>query len=100
MTLQFIQLGVDYLICNTAMLIMASGGGFMYKPDYGDPVVTLRLPKGMIARAKIAAKRHDMSFSSLIRDLLSDRLDQEGINWCSLSETIPGQTTLDDVTNE
>lgn len=71
----------------------------MYKPEYGDPVVTLRLPKGMIAAARMLAARDDMTFSSLVRDMLSDRLDQEGINWCTPSEPTPGQLTLNDVTD-
>ncbi len=68
----------------------------MYKPEYGDPVVTLRLPKGMIAAAKIYAKRNDTTFSGLVRDLLNDRLEQEGISWCTPSEPTTGQITLDD----
>ncbi len=71
----------------------------MYKPEYGDPVVTLRLPAGMIAAAKMLARRDDTSFSGLVRDLLSDRLDQEGINWCNPSTPTPGQLSLDDVTD-
>ena len=71
----------------------------MYKPEYGDPVVTLRLPRGMIAAAKIAAKRHDTTFSGLVRRLLDDQLQQDGIDWCNPSTPIPGQTTIDDVAN-
>ena len=68
----------------------------MYKPNYGDPVVTLRLPKGMIVAAKIAARRHDTTFSGLVRRLLDDQLHQDGIDWCNLSKPIPGQKGIDD----
>lgn len=68
----------------------------MYKPEYGDPVVTIRLPKGMIAGAKIAARRHDTNMSALIRDLLGNQLDQDGINWRNLSAPTPGQKSIDE----
>lgn len=68
----------------------------MYKPEYGDPVVTLRLPRGMIAAAKIAAKRHDTTFSGLVRRLLDDQLQQDGIDWCNASTPTPGQKSIDD----
>ena len=67
----------------------------MYKPTYGDPVVTLRLPRGMIAAAKIAARRHDTTFSGLIRGLIEDQLSQDGIVWCNAQPT-PGQKSIDD----
>ena len=70
----------------------------MYKPSYGDPVVTLRLPKGMITAARIAAKRHDTTFSGLVRQLLDDQLRQDGLDWCRASKPTPGQITVDDVT--
>ena len=69
----------------------------MYKPTYGDPVVTLRLPRQMVAAAKIAAKRHDTTLSGLMRRLLVDQLRQDGITWQDAAESIPGQQTLDDI---
>ena len=72
----------------------------MYKPEYGDPVVTLRLPRQMIAAARISAQRHDTTLSGLIRSLIVDQLDQDGISWCEPSEPTPGQVTLDDVSGE
>ena len=68
----------------------------MYKPEYGDPVVTLRLPKGMISGAKMYARRHDTTMSALIRDLLDQQLLQDGINWRNLSTPAPGQKSIDD----
>lgn len=68
----------------------------MYKPEYGNPVVTLRLPRQMINAAKICARRHDTSLSELMRRLLEDQLDQDGINWQTPSKPIPGQKGIDD----
>lgn len=69
----------------------------MYKPEYGDPVVTLRLPRQMVAAAKIAAKRHGTTLSGLMRRLLVDQLQKDGITWQDAAEPIPGQQTLDDL---
>ena len=70
-----------------------------YKPTYGEPVVTLRIPKPMIAAAKVSARRHDTTLSGLMRDLLTKQLDQDGIDWRTPSEPIEGQQTIDDVTS-
>ena len=68
----------------------------MYKPNYGDPVVTLRLPRAMIAAARTCARRHDTTLSGLIRQLLVDQLSQDGINWQTPPNPIPGQKGIDD----
>ena len=68
----------------------------MCKPFYGDPVVTLRLPREMIAAAKISAKRHETTFSGLVRSLIEQVLQEDGIDWFQPSETIPGQMTFND----
>ena len=68
----------------------------MYKPEYGDPVVTLRLPRAMITAAKSCARRHDTTLSGLIRQLLDDQLSQDGINWQTPPASIPGQKGIDD----
>lgn len=68
----------------------------MSKPAYGDPVVTLRLPRGMITAARIAARRHDMTFSGLVRRLIDDQLQQDGIPWQNTAEPTPGQKSIDD----
>ena len=75
---------------------MVSGGDTMYKPEYGDPVVTLRLPKAMIAAGKQCARRHDTTLSGLIRRLLDDQLTQDGINWQIPPTPMPGQKGIDD----
>lgn len=66
---------------------------------YGDPVVALRLPRPMIAAAKIAARNHDTTLSGLMRDLIVQQLTLDGIDWTKPSEPIPGQQTLDDCIN-
>ncbi len=68
----------------------------MYKPEYGDPVVTLRLPRQMIAAARMCARRHDTTLSGLIRRLLDDQLQQDGIPWQTPPTPIPGQKGIDD----
>ena len=62
---------------------------------YGDPVVTLRLPREMISAARMAAARHDTTFSGLVRDLIAAQLDQDGITWQHAAEPIPGQISYD-----
>ena len=64
---------------------------------YGDPVVTMRLPREMISAARIDAQRHDTTLSGLVRDLIADRLAQDGVSWQTPTEPTPGQITLDDV---
>lgn len=66
-----------------------------YKPTYGEPVVALRLPKTMIAAAKVAARRHDTTLSGLMRDLLAQQLDQDGIDWRTPSP-MTGQKSIDE----
>ena len=66
-----------------------------YKPTYGEPVVALRLPKPMIAAAKVAARRHDTTLSGLMRDLLAQQLDLDGIDWKTPTPT-PGQKSIDE----
>ena len=68
----------------------------MYKPEYGDPVVTLRLPRQMMTAAKICARRHDTTLSGLIRRLIDDQLHQDGITWQVPPTSIPGQKSIDD----
>ena len=70
----------------------------MYKPEYGDPVVALRLPREMTAAARISARRHDTTFSGLVRSLIENQLQQDGLDWRKASEPIPGQISFDDDT--
>ena len=66
------------------------------KATYGDPIVALRLPRPMIAAARVAARRHDTTLSGLMRDLLAQQLLQDGIDWTKPSEPTPGQKSIDD----
>lgn len=50
----------------------------------------------MIAAARIAAKHHDTTMSGLLRDLLTQQLVKDGIDWTAPSEPIPGQQSIDD----
>ena len=63
------------------------------KATYGDPIVALRLPRPMIAAARVAARRHDTTLSGLLRDLVAQQLVQDGIDWTTPPEPIPGQTS-------
>lgn len=65
---------------------------------YGDPVVTMRLPREMIAAVKMAAARHNMTMSELIRESIADQLERDGIIWQTV-ETMPGQMSLDEAIN-
>lgn len=69
----------------------------MYKPEYGDPTIALRMPGQMIAAAKRCARLHNTTFSELVRRLLADQLDADGIDWQTIKPT-PGQTSIDDYT--
>ena len=70
----------------------------MCKP-YGDPVVTMRLPREMIAAARMTAARHDTTLSGLMRDLIAERLDQDGVVWQTSTDPTPGQITINDCIN-
>ena len=70
----------------------------MSKP-WGDPFVGVRLPPPMLAAAKTHAMETGQTLSGLIRNSVSDYLEKEGVNWQTYSEPIPGQTTLDDITD-
>ena len=67
----------------------------MWKPEYGDPTMTIRLPRPMIAAAKRCARLHNTNVSELLRRLLAEQLDTDGIDWQTVKPT-PGQTSLDE----
>ena len=68
----------------------------MSKPYYGDPVVTLRLPREMVTAAKISARRHDTTLSGLVRSLIEAQLHQDGIDYFQPSKPLTGQKSIDD----
>ena len=69
----------------------------MWKPEYGNPVLTVRLPRSMITAGKICARRHNTTLSELLRRLLDEQLQTDGIDWQTI-KPIPGQTSIDDYT--
>ena len=64
----------------------------MAKKHRGRPIITLRLDAGRIAALKMAANRHGLTVSDLIRQLIDDQLKQDGIS--VTSEPLPGQVSI------
>lgn len=62
--------------------------------QYGDPIITVRLPSGMIVAAKQSAQIHDTTLSALIRDLITQQIDRDGLTWQTI-EAIDGQQRID-----
>ena len=58
----------------------------------GRPIITLRLDASRIAALKIAANRHGMTMSDLLRQLIDNQLKQDGIT--ATSEPLPGQMSM------
>lgn len=64
--------------------------------QYGDPVLTLRVPASMIAGIKIAAREDNTTPSGYIRDMIADDLAQRHIN---INPTpIDGQIDVNELT--
>lgn len=61
----------------------------MYKKEYGDPVVTVRMPKWQIAGLKLVARKEHTTPSELIRDMVAAVLYENGI-------TPKGMALMDD----
>ena len=61
---------------------------------YGDPVLTLRVPRETIAGLKISARRRGETTSQVIRDLVNEHLREEGIS--VPREELPGQMHIDE----
>ena len=68
----------------------------MYKPEYGEPVMTLRLPTWMHAGLKIAARKEGTTVSGILRELAAAKLKEHGIT-AEGAKPIDGQITLEDV---
>lgn len=58
----------------------------------GRPIITLRLDASTIAALKIAARNHGLTVSDLIRQLITDQLQRDGIT--ATSETLEGQLSM------
>ena len=64
----------------------------MAKRHRGRPIITLRLDAARIAALKMAAGRHGMTVSDLLRQLIDDQLKQDGIS--VTSDPLPGQVSI------
>jgi len=64
----------------------------MAKKYRGRPIITLRLDAARIAALKMAANKHGLTVSDLIRQLIDDQLKQDGIS--VTSEPLPGQVGI------
>jgi len=58
----------------------------------GRPIITLRLDAARIAALKMAADKHGLTVSDLLRQLIDDQLKQDGIS--VTSEPLPGQVSI------
>lgn len=64
----------------------------MAKRHKGRPIITLRLDAGRIAALKMAANKHGLTVSDLIRQLIDEQLTKDGIP--TTSEPLPGQVIM------
>ena len=64
----------------------------MAKRHKGRPIITLRLDAGRIAALKMAANKHDLTVSDLLRQLIDEQLARDGIS--ATSDPLPGQMSM------
>lgn len=64
----------------------------MAKRHRGRPIITMRLDAGRIAALKMAASKHGLTVSDLIRQLIDEQLSKDGIP--ITSEPLPGQMSM------
>ena len=64
----------------------------MTKKHRGRPIITLRLDAGRIAALKMAAGKHGLTVSDLLRQLIDEQLTKDGIP--TTSEPLPGQLSM------
>ena len=64
----------------------------MTKKHRGRPIITLRLDAGRIAALKMAAGKHGLTVSDLIRQLIDEQLTKDGRP--TTSEPLPGQLSM------
>ena len=64
----------------------------MAKRHTGRPIITLRLDAARIAALKMAANRHGLTVSDLLRQLIDEQLSKDGIP--TTSEPLPGQMSM------
>ena len=64
----------------------------MAKKHRGRPIIALRLDASRIAALKMAASKHGLTVSDLLRQLIDDQLNRDGIQ--TTSEPLPGQISM------
>ena len=64
----------------------------MAKRHKGRPIIALRLDAARIAALKMAANRHGLTVSDLLRQLIDEQLSKDGIP--TTSEPLPGQMSM------
>ena len=62
----------------------------------GRPILTLRLDRATISALKISARRHDTTVSDLVRALIDEQLEKDGIDRSGTNVPISGQRDIDD----
>ena len=60
----------------------------------GRPIITLRMEPATISALKICARRHGLTVSDLIRQLIDNQLERDGIS--RATTPIPGQKDIDE----
>lgn len=60
----------------------------------GRPIITLRVGPEIISALKISARRHSLTVSDLIRQLIDDQLSRDGIS--TAPRPLPGQRDIED----
>lgn len=68
----------------------------MYKPYYGEPVMSLRLPRWQRAALHRLARQRDTTTSALVRALIDDELTAAGLTPIS-TQPHPGQDSIDEI---
>ena len=64
----------------------------MAKKHRGRPIITLRLDASRIAALKLAADKHQVTVSDLLRELIDEQLARDGIS--ATSDPLPGQMSM------
>ena len=64
----------------------------MAKRNRGRPIITLRLDAGRIAALQMAASKHGLTVSDLLRELIDEQLSRDGIS--THDDPLPGQMTM------
>ena len=77
--------------CNTRVYNGRVKGGEIVRAR-GRPILTLRLGPEIIAALKLDANRHGLTVSDLLRQLIDEQLERDGIS--TASKPIDGQMSM------